>query len=169
MKHRKKISIIFWVVFLVFTIFFVINVEENKQTAYTSSTNTGVTSQPVKVVPLTDIQKQKVEQTILSSEFLQDIPEKNPISIRFFYFEEGQRVWQDTFYMGEGELLSSAQATIKLTLHSKYIDEFNGNNLCSVIQTANQNKDLGFESSYSEANLLWKYKSMLKHRECFGF
>lgn len=161
-----------WIVFLVLTAFLVIHLNvANLKTISSpshSSTSTGATKQ-ARVVPLTDEQRQKVENTILASDFFKDIPEKDPVSIRFFYFEGGQRVWQDTFYMAGGELLPSAQATIKLTLHSKYIDELNGDNLCSIIQTANKNRDLGFESPYSDSKLIWKYKSMIKYRDCFGF
>ncbi len=125
MKHRKKILIIIGVLFLILIGIILFNnfktPDEIPQTINTQPS----TSQPVKVVPLTDEQRQKVEQTILSSDFFYDIPEENPISLRFFYFENSQRVWQDTFYMGHGELLQSAQAGIKLTLHSKYIKEFN--------------------------------------------
>ena len=172
MKHHRKISVVFWILFLMFTVFLLLNVGENKQTNNQATSNEGGssgTTNPIKVVPLTDEQRQKVIQTIKESDFFYDIPEKDPISIRFFYFEEGQRVWQDTFYMGHGELLDSAQAGIKLTLHSKYIDELENKDLCTVIQTANSNRDLGFDSPYSNSKLLWKYKSMLKHRDCFGF
>ena len=38
-----------------------------------------------------------------------------------------------------------------------------------VIKRANKNGDLEFYSEHNKAKLLWKYKSMLKHSDCFGF
>ena len=122
-----------------------------------------------RIEPLSDADREKVVQKILSSEFLDDIPEKYPISLRFFKFEEGQRIWQDNFILGSDQLLSSGNPGIRLTLHSKYISELDDTDLCTIIQAANKNRDLGFDSEYSTTSLLLKYRGMLEHRECFGF
>ena len=134
-----------------------------------SATGEVTNSQPVKTVPLSAEERQKVTQTVLSTEFIHDIPEKDPVVLTFFSFENGQRVWRDGFLMGKGRFLSEGEPTIYLMLHSKYISEFNGNNLCEIIQRANKNGDLAFHSEYGKASLLIKYTSMLKHRQCFGF
>jgi len=127
------------------------------------------TSQPVATVPFSQEERQKIAQTVLSSEFIKDIPEKNPIALIFFSFENNQRIWRDGFLIGKNQFLTEGEPTIRLTLHSKYIAEFNNDNLCEIIQKANKNGDLGFESEYGEARLLLKYAGMLKHRKCFGF
>ncbi len=132
------------------------------------ASTSGVSSQPT-YISLTDAEKKKVTDTILSSEFISSIPNDNPISLTFFKFENGQRIWQDKFLIGKGQLLSSGTAGIKLTLHSKYIEQLTGNNLCDIIKQANKNRDLGFETSYSKVSLLIKYAGLLKYRECFGF
>jgi len=118
---------------------------------------------------LTSTQVQKITQTILASTFSKDVPEKYPISLTFFTYWNGQRITLNSFLIGKGQILSSGTPGIKLTLHSKYVDSINGNNLCDIVKTANKNGDLGFESSYSTASLLLKYSGMLKHRACFGF
>ena len=107
---------------------------------------------PVRTEPLSDEDRAKVIEKILSSEFLDDIPEKYPISLRFFKFDEEGRIWQDYFLLGRGEIISSGTPGIRLTLHSKYIAELDNADLCTVIQTANKNRDLGFESEYSTAS-----------------
>ena len=124
---------------------------------------------PPRTEPLSDEDRAKVIEKILSSEFLDDIPEKYPISLRFFKFDEEGRIWQDYFLLGRGELISSGTPGIRLTLHSKYISELDNTDLCTVIQTANKNRDLGFDSEYNTASLMLKYRGMLGHRECFGF
>ena len=126
--------------------------------------STGQSVQQIEVVPLSSEEKQIVQNVLASTGFIKDIPEKNPISIRFFSFENGQRVWHDGFLLG-GE----NPPTIQLILHSKYISELNSNNLCEIIQRANKNGDLGFYSESNKASLLIKYAGMMKHRKCFGF
>ena len=126
-------------------------------------------NQEVEVVPLPQEEREKVAQTLLSSEFIKDIPKEYPVALSFFSFEENKKVWRDSFLIGKNALLSEGNPAVYLSLNSKYISEFNGNNLCDVIKTANKNKDLGFYSDYNELNLFIKYAGMLKHRECFGF
>ena len=127
------------------------------------------TEQPIKYVPLSQIEIDKVAQTIASSEFIKDVPEKNPVALIFYNFENGERVQQDAFLIGNNQLLNEGTPSVYLTLHAKYISELNGNNLCDVIKEANKNGDLGFQSEYNTARLLLKYAGMLKHRACFGF
>lgn len=157
------------------TYYYFLNKQEQAkpQTATQSSgegtPSTNVQRQP-SFEPLTPEEKSDVLGVIESTDFVEDIPEKYPISLQFFYFdEEGQRIWQDKFLIGKGSVISSGTPDIKLTLHSKYLEGIESQDLCEVIKTANANRDLGFESESSEAKLLWNYKGMMSHRDCFGF
>ncbi len=123
----------------------------------------------IRYVPLSQEEIDKVAQTIISSEFIKDVPEKNPVALIFYDFENGERVQQDAFLIGNNQLLTEGTPSIYLILHSKYISELNGNNICDVIKLANKNGDLGFQSEYSTAILFLKYAGMLKYRSCFGF
>lgn len=125
---------------------------------------TGKSIQQIEVVPLPLEEKQIVQNVLVSSEFAKDVPKNEPISIRFFSFKNGQRVWHDEFIVG-----NQKTPTVYLILHEKYIFQLNENNLCEIIQEANRNGDLGFYSESSKAMLLIKYAKMLKHRDCFGF
>ena len=49
--------------------------------------------------PLNPGERQKIVELITSSEMIKDIPEENPISLIFFTFENGKRIWQDGFLM----------------------------------------------------------------------
>jgi len=173
MKKKTIITIssILIILLIIASIFFYSQSQTPSTSSSTkSSSSTQSTSKPsYNYEPLTDTEKAIVYKTITESEFYQDIPEKYPISLTFFKFSEGQRIWQDGFLMANGELLSEGNPGIKLTLHSKYIEELQTNDLCSTIQTANKNKDLGFESEYGTASLLIKYSGILEHRSCFGF
>ncbi len=120
-------------------------------------------------VPLSQAEIEKVSITVISSEFIKDVPKKDPIALTFFDFDEQGRVWKDSFLIGRNQLLSEGDPSISLALHSKYISQLDGTNLCEIIKEASKNGDLMFNSEYGEARLLIKYVGMLKHRDCFGF
>ena len=160
MKNKKRVIIIIGIIIiLIISIFLIIN----------KFSSTGKSVQQIKVVPLSSGQREKVTQFLLSSEFTQDMPKKQSISLRFFDFKDGKRIWQDSFLIGKNQILSEGDPAIYLILHSKYISELNQENLCDVIKKAKVNGDLGFYSEYNKARLLIKYASLLKHRKCFGF
>lgn len=62
----------------------------------------------------------------------------------------------------------NADSEITITLPEKYLEGLTNKNFCSVIQKANKNRDLGFETSLSKTSLAWKFKGMYKYRDCLG-
>jgi len=173
MKKKRKISlkiIIVAVVIILITFaaaFFIFNSSE-KNANYGNSALSG-TQEDVKYEALSQDEINKISNAILSSEFIKDIPEGSPISITFFKFENGERVWQGGFLIGNNQLLQSGEPAVSIIIHSKYISELNGNNLCDIIKEANKNGDLAIETEYSTASLIIKYAGLLKYRDCFGF
>lgn len=133
------------------------------------SVSTKSTSATVKIVPLSSIQKEKVTNTLIESDFIEDIPEDYPIALRFYDFRDGKRIWQSGFLIGNNKLIKEGSPAVYLSLHSKYIDKIDELGICETIKLANKNKDLGFHSEYGKASLLIKYSSLVKHKECFGF
>jgi len=127
--------------------------------------------EPIIVVPLPQEQTAKVNKVISESEFVEDVPKKGVISLRFFSFSGGEKVWHNQFLLNDGKIVSSGEPDIYLSLHAKYISEIDENkgNLCEIIQRANKNGDLGFYSPTNKVKLSVKYAGMLKHRKCFGF
>jgi hypothetical protein len=135
--------------------------------SYSGTSETSITKQ-ARVEPLSAEQRALVLEIIETSDFAKEIPADDPISLRFFYFENGERIWQDYFLIAEGKTISDGKATIDLTLHSKYLEEINTLGLCDTIKKANENRDLGFETEYGTASLLWKYSSLMKYKDCLG-
>jgi hypothetical protein len=105
------------------------------------------------------------------NEMVKAIPDGAVISLKFFNFNTGERQWEKSYILTRGNAKEGEtnSADISLTLHSKYLKQFNGYNLCSIIKQANANRDLGFESPLSKIKLLWKFKSMYAYRDCLGF
>jgi len=160
MKHKKENIIIF--ILIIATILTIVFIEVN-------STEKSTQGEPLRYVPLSQEEVQKVVSTVLSTEFIRDVPEEDPVALIFYSFEGNERVQRDAFLIGENELLTEGDPSIYLWIHARYIPEFDGTNLCEIIQLASGNGDLAIDSPYGNARLLLKYSSMLKYRDCFGF
>lgn len=161
-ENKKRIKISFAILFIFFSLaFFVIN-----QFPLTGKI---VDTEGYKITPLNSEQREKVEQSILASSFVKDIPEKDPVFLRFFSFESGERVWQDGFLVGSEGILTQGNPSVYLSINAKYISELNGQDLCEIIQRASRNGDVGLHSDYGKIRLFLKYAKMLKHRGCLGF
>jgi len=157
--NKKYLKIILLLVLILLAIIFI-------KPAITGKASEGT---PLRYVPLTQEEIQKAASTILSTEFIQDIPKKDPIALIFYSYEGNEMVQRDGFLIGKNELLSSGIPSLNIYAPAKYISKFNGKNLCEIVQLANNNGELIINSEYENARLLLKYSSLLKHRSCFGF
>ena len=162
MKIKKKWIALGTLLIVVAIIFLLLFIEP-------ATTGNTVASGDARYVPLSQVEVQKIAGTIVSSEFIKDVPEKDPVALSFFNFDDQGRFWQDGFLIGKDQLLSQGEPSVYLALHSKYISQLDGTNLCEIIKEANNNGNLAMDSEYGKAKLLVKYAGMLKHRECFGF
>jgi len=165
--EKKKIILITGLIFIVVIALFLIN--KVYLTGKTVETGKGSQQTQVTITPLSSSEHMQVQKVLESSEFIKDMPKSGIISLRFFNFADGERIWQDEFLIGKNGILGSGEPDFYIILHSKYISELNENNLCEVIQKAKTNGDLGTYSQKSTASLLFKYAGMLKYRKCFGF
>ena len=162
-KVEKKKLLILSIIILVIVAIILIN------KFYITGKSVNNIPSEVKIYPLSASEREKVVKTIESSEFIKDMPKTGIVSLRFFNFNNTEKIWQDGFLIGKNKILTQGKPDIYLSLHSKYISELNDNNLCELIRTANNNGDFGFYSERNEAILLIKYAGMLKYRKCFGF
>ena len=110
-------------------------------------------------------------EVISGNDVVQNLPEGSTLLLEFYKFEAGERKIDKMFILQRGivrEGLISGE-DIHLSLDSKYLDNMTTRNFCSIISSAKQNGDLGFQSSLSPTSLAWKFKSIYKYRDCFGF
>jgi hypothetical protein len=194
-KFNKKIIAAFGIILLLIIGFFVIakfektgingNAEKSKtadntnkqvQIANSSSGNSGEGNNiatPVatqtQIYVLNDEKTNLLNQTVLSSEFIKDFPEKGIIALRFYDFIGEQRIWVKDILIGKHGLLNEGKPDLVLIMHAKYVAQLNETNLCDVIKTAKTNGEMWSESEKSDVELLFKYSGMIKYRNCFGF
>ena len=104
-----------------------------------------------------------------NQDLVKDVPEKGSIKIRFFHFTQGCRIWDKTYVLSGGIIQEKNTDTdIYVQMHTDYAKKINENNLCDIIMEARNNGDLGQWTELGKTTLLWRYKSMMKYRECLG-
>jgi len=120
--------------------------------------------------PAVKVSYSNFAEVISKNSIVGDLPSNAVLQLKFYNFNLGERVWEKSFVMRKASVTEEniANADIVLSLDSKYLRELTSRNFCDIIQKANANGDLGFESPLSEASLLWKFKSMMKYKDCLG-
>ncbi|HVY01340.1 MAG TPA: hypothetical protein VHA12_01070 [Candidatus Nanoarchaeia archaeon] len=120
-------------------------------------------------VSLTSITYNNLPSELSSNAMIKALPKDSTILLKFYNFNTGERQWERSFTLTKGKVTQGGtEGDIVLSLHSKYLSGLTTMNLCSVIQKANKAGDLGFETDLSKTALLWKFKSVLEYKSCFG-
>ena len=117
---------------------------------------------------MVSVTKENLPQFLNSISIIDDLPENGEIELRLFNFNSGERSWEETYVMKQGGAYqgNAENPDVIILLHSKYVTELG--NICPTLQQANRNGDLGFEFHDSTASLLWKYKKIVKYKDCLG-
>lgn len=120
-------------------------------------------------LPTISVNYSNFATVIAKNSVVKAIPSESTISLRFYNFDSGERVFEKSYLITTGKIIEgTGDSDIALLLHSKYLKELTNKNFCSIIQKANKNGDLGFETNLSSVALAWKMKSMYQYKECLG-
>lgn len=106
---------------------------------------------------------------LLKSEIIKDLPKGAVLELSFYNFDFGERVWEKTYVLKKDSVEEGTeQSDIQIIMHSKYVRDFKHKSLCGVVIDARNQGDLGIETELTQSALMWKYKNMLKYRDCLG-
>lgn len=119
------------------------------------------------------ITKDNFQQTLQSQSIIQELPKKAIILL--VLSDTGDNTGEnpeDEYIITRGSVKqvnaenpsSNSNPDLIIFIPSKYIPE--SYNFCNAIKQANKNRDLEYELKESKASLLWKYRGMLKYKEC---
>jgi hypothetical protein len=103
-----------------------------------------------------------------SQKLVKELPSNAEISIKFYNFDSGQRQFDAIYTMTKGkvEKREAISADIEIMINSKYLPQIG--NLCQTLQEAAKNGDVSYQTNLNSAALLWKYRGMMKYKDCFG-
>jgi hypothetical protein len=113
------------------------------------------------------ITKENFAEYAEKQNLVKDLPKDSKILLKFYNFNSGERQWEDIYAIKKGEITKGSveNPDLIIFIHSKYIQQ--SSDICSAIKKANQNNDLSYEIFISDIKFLWKYKSILKYKNCF--
>jgi hypothetical protein len=145
-------------------------INNNKEGSYQTQ-NAGSTQQKEVVYrAVTEEDYKNFKEILAKNSLIQDLPGDAKIALQFYNFNSGEREWEKSYVLTKGEVNEGVinDYDIRLIMHSKYLTILDENNLCNVIQRAQNNNDFASETAMSTASLLWKYKGVLKYKSCLG-
>jgi hypothetical protein len=156
-KHKKLLIFLGIIIIAAVAIYF--------KYGRTSEQGSGVSVPPI------DITYENIEPMLSKSSLIRDLPDDSTLMLRFYNFDTGERQWERSYVLQTGNVKEGTitNADITFHLHSKYLEPLTNQNFCSVIQQAKRNSDLGIETELSKTKLAWKFKSIVKYRDCLGF
>lgn len=124
------------------------------------------------------ISKQSQPVTITSENFptylqkqsiVKDLPKKAVLSLRLYNFDTGERRWVGDYTIEKGAVSKGLpnNTDVEIILSSKYAGQLI-NNFCQTIKTAKANGDFAYELKQSKTSLLWKYRGLMKYKDCLS-
>ena len=115
------------------------------------------------------VTKENLPAFVGKQTMIQELPEKAAILIRFYNFDSGEREVENSYLIKKGSIVEASgdeKVDLVVYMHSKYIPELGW--FCSAIKKARSNGDFSFEMKGSKIGLLWKYRGMMKYKDCVG-
>lgn len=172
LRRIKSWKIVFGLVlisFIALIIGYAILTNENNDPVQTTNTNSqSQTSNQPRVAPVA-VTYETLDSEIEKNAIIKELPDDAEILLKFYNFNSGEREWEKSFVINKGEVYEGeAQSDITIVIHSKYLANMRSSNFCNVIKQAKNNGDLGIETEMSDAKLAWKYKGIMKYKDCFG-
>ncbi len=121
-------------------------------------------------VPEVKITYDNMEEQLMRQSLIRDIPENGVMLLRFYSFETGERSWKKSYILRRASVHAGTlnDADIIISINERYLEFLTNKNLCSIIMNAQARGDVSVENSLSKTSLAWKYRSMLKYKDCLG-
>jgi hypothetical protein len=112
----------------------------------------------------------RLENIMGGQQIVKDVPQKGKISLKFYHFTEGCRIYDKNYILTDGKIQESGgEADIYIIIDSEYADRITADNFCDVVKEARAAGDLGqWTADIGTSTLLWRYRGMLKYKECLG-
>ncbi len=158
----KRVNIIMIFSILAVLIIFLVFIFGDKNSSDSNIKSRSISGESISINRLTTYLEEQ--------EIIRALPEDAKISIKPYNFNSGERRWEKEYKI-TGDAVQDGKIEnpdVSIRIDSKYLTQLKENNLCDVIKQAKQNGELGFDVSISRTRLLWKYKSVLKYKDCFG-
>jgi len=111
-----------------------------------------------------------LSEKLSSTEIVQEFPKDTEVSLKFFTFTNGERVWQNEYTLKKSSATEGKPSTsdAEIIMHSKYVNRIYSEDFCNILKDANKNGDLAYTSDLNVIKLTWKFKSIVKYKDCLN-
>tara|TARA_Y100000310_G_scaffold264470_1_gene275102 strand:+ start:1023 stop:1538 length:516 start_codon:yes stop_codon:yes gene_type:complete len=120
-----------------------------------------------------DLNEENFGNFLASINLVHELPEEGVILLSLYNFDIGERQFTKKYLLEKAKVSlvngGGGDVDLEINIHSKYVSIIGQKGFCYGVQSAKNNGDVSFENKISSAGFLWKYKSMMKYKECFGF
>jgi len=127
------------------------------------------TDQQQMQVNLDGLTKDNFIQYVQQQKLFSELPKDSVISLRLYNFDKGYREWEKSYVIAEGSIKEGEvqNRDFDLILASKYYPDI-AKDICGGIKKANDNGDFAADMKISLVSAMWKYKSVIRYKSCFG-
>lgn len=173
-KKLKVILIVAIIVILAIAIFagrtIVSELKGSQQSSQSRYSGNSGPSKPIEFGIAGEEDYANLEEILLSSQMIKDLPSNGVLLLNFYNFYSGEREWEKSYTIKKDSVVLGEpdEYDIKLIMASKYLTILNDYGLCSTINIARSRGDFASQTALSTTSLLWKYRSMTKYRDCLG-
>jgi hypothetical protein len=119
------------------------------------------------------VTKENLYLYIESQKMIQELPKNALIPLKLYNTDAGVKKWEKQYVITKGNVevanaqnLDETKLDAEITINSKYALSYE---FCTAIKKAIANGEFGYELKASKISLLWKYKGMMKYRDCFYY
>ena len=92
---------------------------------------------------------------------IKELPEGSDISLKL-------NGYSYSLSQGVVEESSNSESDLEISIPEDYIAKIGEEGLCSAMSEGLDSGEIEVKTELSESELVWKYKDVLKYRECFG-
>ncbi len=182
-KQKWKIFLIFFVFILIGTamLFSPLNLDESeiervkaettskpKTTTSSSKSSSGSSIQKTKPPELVTLEQ--LSSYLEKRDLVKELPEKAILNLRLYNFNTGYREWEISYTItkGNAEIGYNDESDLDIIIHSKYLQDLAKSGICSTVKKAKKNGDFAADVKIGTTLFMWKYKSMMEYKDCFG-
>lgn len=106
-----------------------------------------------------------------SQKMIQELPKNAYIYLRLYNFDAGVKQLEKSYVITKGNVeetdiqsIDKTKLDAEVIINSKYGLSYD---LCTAIRQAIANNEFEYELKSSTTSLLWKYRGMIKYKNCF--
>ncbi len=162
---KKKLKIIYIGILILIILSLILFYGPKISSNAVKSNSNNIPSKPIIVT------KENFPSYLEGNSMIKSMPKKGSVLLHFYKFENGNREISQTYSVVGNDVSNGNnlvdESDLEIYIDEKYISEM-GKGFCSALKKANNNGELEIELKKSEGEILFKYRGLLKYKDCLS-